>query len=137
MIKQAAEWWRHHKGTCIALIVMGLLATWAYGCKTTIPSPINPQVSVTRTELELEAEQTIARFEQAFKDLEKKELFKQKLFEIGIAFAQTGTIDPIGAGVTLLGILGVGAMVDNSKKNSLIKVLQKNVPATTSTTTTS
>jgi len=62
--------------------------------------------------------------EQAVTDLDRQDAFKAKLAEIGIAVAQGGTIDPIGAGVTLLGILGLGAVADNRKKDSIIKTLQ-------------
>jgi hypothetical protein len=76
---------------------------------------------VTRVQLDAEVDRLVVDIELAIEDLNKQDLFKQKLFEIGMVAAQGGTINPVGAGVTLLGILGIGAVADNRKKDSIIQ----------------
>ena len=66
----------------------------------------------------------MADLELAYADLDKQDLFKQKIFELGVVAAQGGTINPVGAGITLLGILGMGAVGDNLKKDSIIKTMK-------------
>ena len=94
------------------------------GCDSSVMSPINPPKKVNRVQLDAEVESLIVDIDLAIEDLNKQDLFKQKLFEIGLAAAQGGTINPVGAGVTLLGILGIGAVATTKKKDSLIKSLQ-------------
>jgi hypothetical protein len=38
-----------------------------------------------------------------------------------MAVAEGGTINPIGVATTALGLLGVGAIVDNRRKDTVIK----------------
>ncbi|MCP5019602.1 MAG: hypothetical protein GY938_30615 [Ketobacter sp.] len=102
-----------------------VLGVYLVGCESTVMSPVNPERKVTRVELDAELEHMATLAEIAYADLERQDAFKQKLFEIGLVAAQGGTINPVGAGVTLLGILGIGAVADNRKKDSIIKTLQK------------
>lgn len=116
---------RHNQFFALALAVAIALFVWLVGCESSTTSPINPPKKVTRPELNAEIEYLTARIDIAVADLDKQDLFKQKLFEIGLVAAQGGTVNPVGAGVTLLGILGIGAVADNRKKDSVIKTLQK------------
>ncbi len=121
-IKQAL---RHNQMLALAAVVCIALGVYLVGCESSVTSPINPPKKVTRVQLDAEVELLIVNVELAIEDLNKQDLFKQKLFEIGLAAAQGGTINPVGAGVTLLGVLGIGAVADNRKKDSIIKTLQK------------
>ena len=117
--------YRHNQFFALALVVVLALSIWLIGCESSVTSPINPPKKVTRPELNAEIEYLTAQIDIAVADLDKQDLFKQKLFEIGLVAAQGGTVNPVGAGVTLLGILGIGAVADNRKKDSVIKTLQK------------
>lgn len=115
----------HNVFMFMALVVIAVIGILEIGCQPTVDSPITPGDKVTRSELNADVEHLTAEIEMAYENLAQQELFRQKLFEIGLAYAQTGGINPIGAGVTLLSILGIGAVGDNLRKNTVIKV-QKN-----------
>lgn len=125
IIKKIKQALRHNQGFALAVVVCIALGVYLIGCQSSVTSPINPPKKVTRVQLDAEVELLIVNVELAIEDLNKQDLFKQKLFEIGLAAAQGGTINPVGAGVTLLGVLGIGAVADNRKKDSVIKTLQK------------
>jgi len=116
---------RHNQALTVALVICFALGVYLVGCDSSVISPINPPKKVNRVQLDAEIERLIVDIDLAIEDLNKQDLFKQKLFEIGLAAAQGGTVNPVGAGVTLLGILGIGAVADNRKKDSIIKTLQK------------
>ena len=115
---------RHNQFLATALVIVICMSIWMIGCESTTQSPLRPETKVTRAELQDEIAAFATKVDQAVADLDRQDAIKQKLAEIGIAVAQGGTIDPIGAGVTLLGILGLGAVADNRKKDSIIKTLQ-------------
>lgn len=116
---------RHNQFLAMAAVLVICLGVYLVGCESSVVSPISGK-KVTRPVLVAEVETKTAEIQAAYDDLNKQDIFKQKLFAIGLAAAQGGTIDPIGAGVTLLGILGIGAVADNRKKDSIIKTLKNN-----------
>ena len=118
---------RHNQFLAVAVVVVIVLMVWLVGCDSTVTSPFNPDHDVTRNQLQNEVDKYMADIKLAFESLDKQDLFKQKLFEVGVVMARGGTIDPIGAGITLLGILGIGAVADNRKKDSIIKTLKNGV----------
>ncbi len=124
LIDKIRETLRHNQAVAVAVVICIALGVYLVGCESSVTSPISPPEKVTRVELTAEVEHLVTQIELAFEDLDKQDLFKQELFKIGLAAAQGGTVDPIGAGVTLLGILGLGAVVDNRRKDSVIKILQ-------------
>lgn len=115
---------RHNQALALALVVCIGLGVYLVGCESMVVSPVNPPKKVNRVQLEAEVERLMVDVEVAVDDLNRQDLFKKKLFEIGLAAAQGGTVNPIGAGVTLLGVLGLGAVATTRKKDSLIKSLQ-------------
>lgn len=114
----------HNQFLTSAAIVVVVLGVWLIGCESQVKSPFNPERDVTRQQLQNEVDKYMIDIELAYADLDKQDLFKQKLFEIGVVAAQGGTINPVGAGITLLGILGVGAVADNCKKDSVIRTMK-------------
>jgi len=115
---------RHNQFLTATAVIVVVLGVWLMGCESRVQSPLNPERDVTRQQLQNEVDKYVANIELAFADLDKQDLFKQKLFEIGVVAAQGGTINPVGAGITLLGILGLGAVADNRKKDSVIRTMQ-------------
>jgi len=124
VIEKVRTMLRHNQFLAMAVIVVLVLGAWLIGCESTVQSPFNPDKQVTRVQLQNDWEGYAKDMELAIMDLDKQDLFKQKLFEIGVVFAQGGTVNPLGAGITLLGILGIGAAGDNLKKDAVIKTLQ-------------
>ena len=125
MIEKIKAALRHNQGLALAVVICLAMGMYLVGCESSVTSPTQPEVTVTRPELVAEFVLTVERYDTALAELNKQDLFKQKLFEIGVAAAQGGTINPVGAGITLLGVLGIGAVADNRKKDSIIKTLQK------------
>lgn len=123
-MKKVMEWFRHYQGTSVAIIIVIAVLFWTYGCDSIVTSITNPNTKVTRSELKIEIDTFLAMAEERYRDLDRQDEFKQKLVEFGMIVVEDGTINPIGAGVSLLGILGIGAVVDNRKKDSLVKLLQ-------------
>jgi hypothetical protein len=115
---------RHNQFFTTALVIVICMSIWMIGCESTTQSPLRPETKVTRAELQDEIAAFQTKVEQAVTDLDRQDAFKAKLAEIGIAVAQGGTINPVGAGISLLGILGLGAVADNRKKDSIIKTLK-------------
>ncbi len=124
VIAKIKETLRHNQFLAVGIVIVIALGIYLVGCESSVTSPLSGK-KVTRPLLSAEVELKVAEIEAAYADLDKQDLFKQKVFELGLAAAQGGTIDPVGAGVTLLGILGIGAVADNRKKDSIIKTLQK------------
>jgi hypothetical protein len=124
LYEKIRECMRHNQFLAIAVVIVVVMSIWMIGCESTTQSPLHPDIKVTRAELQDEIAAFQTKVDQAVVDLDRQDAIKQQLAQIGIAVAQGGTIDPIGAGVTLLGILGIGAVADNRKKDSIIKTLQ-------------
>jgi len=131
------EWMRHNQFVATALVACVIVLVWVYGCESKVKSPFDPSEMVTRAELVNQIDYINAQIGLAFKELDKQDVFKQKLFEIGVAVAEGGTINPVGVGVSLLGVLGLGAVADNRKKNAVIKTLQNGSSNGTTTPTVS
>jgi len=129
VIEKIKTTFRHNQFLALGLLVALALGVWLVGCDSKTASPFNPDKQVTRQQLNNDVDKYVKDLELAYSDLDKQDLFKEKIFEIGMAAAQGGTINPVGAGVTLLGILGIGAVADNRKKDSIIKTLKNNKTA--------
>ncbi len=110
----------------LALSAIGLL--WVYGCLPRVRSPIDPTKKVTRAELHILFETTIATFEEADLSLEEKEQIQRFIVENVLTMAQTGSINPLGV-ITALG--GVYGLTRASKDGiSLIQRRRQQPPTT-------
>lgn len=121
VVERVKEVLRHNQFLGVALVIALCMAVWLIGCQSTTQSILHPETKITRAELNMEIKEFKAKKEEAVKDLDRQDLFKQELFNIGLALAEGGTINPVGAGVTLLSILGIGAVADNRRKDAVIK----------------
>lgn len=117
---------RHNQAFAISSTLALAVVVWAYGCQSTAQSILNPATSVTREELQLEVDTLLAQVELRFKSLDEQDSFKRSLFGIAINYAESGTINPLAVAITLGNIIGLGAVIDNRRKDVLIKTL-KNV----------
>jgi hypothetical protein len=131
-IKKALE---HNQGLTVAVVAAIGLCVWMFGCESQVASLTVPGEKVTRNELQAEIESEKARLSAELKalkakaaakekDLDRQDQMKARIAEIGLAVAQGGQINPLGVGVSLLGVLGVGAVVDNRRKDVHIKTLK-------------
>lgn len=120
-MKKLAELFRHYQGTSVAIIIVIAVLFWTYGCDSKVTSITSPNTKVTRVELKIEIDTFLAMAEERYKDLDRQDEFKQKLFEFGAIIAEGGTLNPIGIVASLGTILGIGAVVDNRIKDKVIK----------------
>ena len=111
---------RHNQATIVALVIVLGITVWIYGCQSTVQSPVSEK-KVTRGQLIAEADKFAADLALAYEDLDRQDAFKQQIVSIGVAYAETGGINPIGAGLSLLGIVSAGLLVDNRRKDVAIK----------------
>lgn len=100
---------------CIALVI------WAYGCESKTPSLITTGKKVNRAELQLELDTLIASSGIRVQDLNRQDRFKTALFEQSMLLAQGGTLNPVGLGFTVAGILGIGAATDDIRTRKRTK----------------
>lgn len=115
---------RHYKGTMVAAILCIIVVIYVGACESKVQSLVKAGVKVNRVELKLELDNLIKTAEYRMHDLDKQDAIKQKIAEVGMALAAGGTVNPIGVAVSLTGLMGIGLIADNSKKDSLIKALQ-------------
>lgn len=112
---------RHQRGVVIGVTLSIIVLVWAYGCESKVRSPLNPNQLVNRAELELEVETFLAQAALKFADLDRQDEFKRIVFENAIGYAQGKPINPIGVIMTIGGILGIGGIIDNQRKDVRIK----------------
>jgi hypothetical protein len=115
------KWIRHNQGLVASVFVCVVLVAAAFGCQVTTESPLNPDQKVTRQELKIEAQTYAAKLELAYADLDKKDAIINAVLEAGLAYAQGGGVSPLGLASTMMSIIGVGAVVDNRRKDAVIK----------------
>jgi len=121
MVNTMTTFVRHNQTVLASVVVCVVLVVWGLGCHPTVRSPINPEQKVTRTELDLQVKTTADSIAAAYAELEKQEQVRQTILEAGLLFARGETVNLLGVATTLAGILGVGAIVDNRRKDAVIK----------------
>lgn len=115
---------RHNQSLVIGLILCTVVVAWAFGCESTVRSILLPSQKVNRPELQQEVESLIAQAELRFNSLDQQDAFKNALFEMAIQYSNGSNVNPVAVAVTLGNILGIGAIIDNRRKDILIKTLK-------------
>lgn len=121
MLKKLTKPFRHNFGLCIGLAVCAAILVWGYGCESTTKSPSDPKMKVTRSELDVEVETLAAKIALAYNDIAKQDEVKATILNIGIAYVSGDGVSPIGIVSTLAGLAGLGAVIDNRRKDAVIK----------------
>jgi hypothetical protein len=109
----------------VAAIVAILSLVWFFGCETEVPSVQNPEVKVCAPELEAELAMVLSKYEKRFRDIDRIDQFKALAFQQGQTLAAGGALNLPGLIGTVAAILGVGAIVDNTRKRAEIKKLRE------------
>jgi len=133
MLHKALKWVDQNRYMAVAVILAVGLAVWLLGCQPMTASVRHPGEQVTAVELEREAaliesdiQAQLKALEMARADIERQVALRAQAVEIlgGLATAATtGTFTPatgINAGLTLLGLIGLGAVADNRRKDKVI-----------------
>lgn len=117
---------RHNRGILISAVLCSILLVWAYSCQSKVRSIARPDTFVTRPELNAEVEHFLAQAQIKFADLDRQDEFKRLIFEAAITFVEAGTINPLAIIMTSSSILGIGAIIDNQRKDVRIKTMKTN-----------
>lgn len=115
---------RHNRGMTIGIILALAIIVWVFGCPSTVVSIHNPPEKVTRGELELEVEHFLKSAALRFRELDQQDEFKRTIFAMAMDFMKEGKINPLAVVITLGNILGLGAIIDNVRKDTHIKTLK-------------
>jgi len=125
---------RHNQAIVISIILAIVFCLWFTGCQSHTQSLIDPTKKVTEAELNIEYTSELARLENELKtlkattevrlqDLKKQDQFKQALYENAQLIVSGNNPNPLGI-LSLVGtLLGIGAIIDNRKKDGVIKGL--------------
>ncbi len=120
---------RHQQGMCLGVVIAVAVLGWTYGCQSQVKSITNPIILVNRGELQIEVNAFIAQAELRFAELDKQDQLKSTLFNTAIDFMQGGNVNPAAVAIVIGNILGLGAVIDNVRKRTLINTLKKNADA--------
>ncbi len=115
----------HERYQMIAIITVCQLLIWNYGCQSKVASIYDPNLTVTRGQLHIEVDTFLANAELRYKQLDQQDQLKNALFQSLVAYTATGGVNPAAMLTTIVGILGIGATVDNVRKRKEIKRLEK------------
>lgn len=115
---------RHNPGLSVGVPLCCCVLFWVYACQSSVVSLVNPNIMITRVQLVAEVDSMLAEAESKFEDLDRQDLVKGTIFNSVLDLASGKAIDPLSIIITLAGILGIGAGVDNIKKATYINTLK-------------
>lgn len=136
LLETIKRWIRHNQAMMIGVILALIFSLWFFGCQSRTQSLINPEMKVTEDELNIEYTSALAKLEAEMdhlkattevrlQDLHRQDVFKQALFQNAILIAEGGNPNPLGL-LSLLGtIFGISAVIDNRRKDGVIRGLTK------------
>lgn len=114
------NWLKDNPFIDIAAIVVVVVAGFFSGCQVTAPSLLDPQVRVSRAQLEIELQSLLATAEMRFDQIAQKETFRRELLNHALVIGQAGQVNLIGLIPIALSLLGAGAVADNVRKRKII-----------------
>lgn len=128
-MKEIWKFVRHNQGMFIGVILSITVLVWTYGCESQVTSILYAPDLVNRGQLQIEVDTFVAQAELKFADLNRQDEIKSTLFETAITFAEGGSVNPAAVAIVIGNILGLGAVMDNLRKRTLINTLKKNAAA--------
>lgn len=117
---------RHNQAIVISGILVLAVVAWVYGCQPSVRSIQGPDRRLTRPEFQDEVDYFAAQAASRFESLEQQEKLRQTIFNLSLEYAKGGSVNPVAVAITLGNILGLGAIIDNRRKDVVIKTLKNN-----------
>lgn len=96
MLTKLLAWLNDQHWYIIALIVIGGLIVWIYGCESQTQSLIKPDTKVNRLELTAEMEYLAGITEARIADLDKQDAIKQSFLDALVVVGQGGQLNAAG-----------------------------------------
>lgn len=119
---------RHNQGLVVSGILVLACAFWVCGCPPSVRSIQDPDLRLTRPAFQDEVDYYAAQAASRFESLDQQEKLRQKIFGLAVEYSKGGSINPVAVAITLGNILGLGAIIDNRRKDVHIKTLKNNSP---------
>lgn len=120
---------RHNQGMFLGGAIATIVLIWTYGCESQVTSILYAPGLVNRGQLQIEVDTFIAQAELKFADLNRQDQVKSTLFETALTFMEGGNVNPAAVAIVIGNILGLGAVIDNVRKRTLINTLKKDAAA--------
>lgn len=125
-MKEIWKFIRHNQGMAVGIIIAITVLIWTYGCESQVTSILYAPDLVNRGQLQIEVDTFVAQAELKFLDLDKQDQVKSTLFNVALTFMEGGAVNPAAVAIVIGNILGLGAVIDNVRKRTLIQTLKKN-----------
>lgn len=109
-------------GCCLGAVIVLFSVI---GCEPQTQSLIHPDRKVTRGELNIELETLLATARLRTEDLARQEQLRNIIFQSTMTIAQGGALSWPGLLLAMGNIVGVGAIVDNRRKDAIIKTQKR------------
>ena len=91
----------------IASLLLTALMFWGWGCPAQTESLLQPEVKITRPELQIELDTIIATAEFRLAELDKQDAMRDIVFNNALMMIENGSINPAGILTMLAGLYGV------------------------------
>mgnify|MGYP001049127298 CR=1 FL=1 len=121
MLDKLLQTIRHNQTVFCSAILCLTLTIWCYSCEPVTRSPRDHSKKVTRAELDIDVKIYAEEVALAYTDLQKQEQIREAILNAGLAYVQGQGVSLIGIIATLSSIVGIGAIIDNRKKDAIIK----------------
>jgi len=111
----------HERYQVLAVFGILILLLWFFGCQSLVSSLLDPEIKVTRQQLQIEVDHMIAQADLRFKQLDSEDQFRKQLVDQFLLWSKAGTINPVGVLMSIVTLAGAGATVDNVRRRKAEK----------------
>lgn len=126
-----------HNHVFVACIINSIIIIAAIsGCEPRTKSLIYADKPVTRAELNIELDTLLATSKLRLEDLDRQEELRNLVFQSTMLVAEGGALSWPGLLLALGNLMGIGAVIDNRRKDALIKTYKNVVENNAGTNTT-
>lgn len=116
---------KHNHALVGAIVTASIILATIFGCEPRTQSLIRPDHKVTRAELNIELETLLATAKIRTEELERQEQLRDLVFQSALAVAEGGKLSIPGLMLAVGNLLGIGAVIDNRRKDAIIKTYKK------------
>lgn len=113
----------HERYQSISVILVAIMLIFMSSCSPKCRSILNPEIQITRIELDGEIALLQSRINSELDNLEQQEAVRSLLINLAQSYAVTGGFNPLSALTGAIALLGTGAVIDNTRKRKEIKKL--------------